>query len=486
MKSLFLSVIATLVAIMNPGEAAFASSANGIVAVNSLEELMPLLKQDNVEVKMAPGVYRVTASDIKSNKYPATSEVEEGIKKRVLILVEGNNSTYDFTGVTVEIETAIFTNLDPKYREFINLQTLGNHNVIKNLKLVDIGKETDFPNMGCTNIVLDGSFNRIEGVELYSIGSKPYRYGEVFGQGAGPAMPLKKHCGCLVRGYYNHVKSCKIVHHAYGHCLFMQAADHPIIEDCHIESEMTTTDNILLEKGSGSDADKLNFITTWGYKIPTGYTIACSEAGVRAYNAGRTMIDGQRFRRGTSNATVKGCTIKHARVGVVISHSVGENLIENCTAIGTERGFAVGSGGRIINCRTDVEFGPAMVVAYDSHENITADITIIPYPANEDRFVGNGSKQIALIKGSGHNITFKRDPSLADEGMNREFKIFVGGDDKTIGALAKDENYRAANITINNETLYPILLDDNSSNITGSTKGEVIDQGTSNNIKIER
>ncbi len=447
-----------------------------VIEVEDIAALQPYLKLSNINVVVKPGTYRITAADMKSGKYPAESEVELGRLKRVLMLFEGCNSTYDFTGVTVEIEAEVFTDLDAKYREFINVQTLGNNNVIKNLKLIDIADRNDAPNRGCVNVMLDGSFNRIEGVEVYSTGSYPYGYGELFGKG-GPytVSGIKKHCGCLVRGFKNHVLNCKIIHHGYGHCLFMQGADYPTIEGCYIESEMRNTNEILKEKGTvGAEID---FKTYFGYQIPANYTIALSEEGIRAYNGGDTMIDGVRYKRGTSNPTILNCYIKNARAGVTLTHATGTKYVEGCTVIGCERGFCIGSGD-IVNCKADTQYGPALGVDYERDRGMVADLTLLPNVG--EPLGGNGSKHAAIIIGNNHKITLRRGEGFKK--FEKDLLINVGGDNRTIGMLNNDQNYNANNIEIINETGYTIVLDDNTSNITGTTKGKVEDHGTDNSV----
>lgn len=469
-------MMAALMAIVNLATPTSVLAAKKI-KVSSIEELLPYLKQDNVNVKMASGTYRITAADMEAGKYTSVSEVEEGLKKKVILLFEGSNSTFDFSGSTLEFEAKLWTELDPMFREFINVQTLGNNIVIKNLKLVDCGQTSDFPNRGYVNVMLDGSYNRIENVEINSTGSYPYRYGELFGKGGPHLVTLHKHSACLVRGYKNHVLNCKIRHYAFGHCLFMQAADWPIIEGCDIQSEMVSTNDILAEAGTGSDADKVGMMTYFGYRIPQNYTIACSEEGIRAYNGGTTMIDGVRYTRGTSNVTVKDCYVKNVRAGVTLTHATGQKYVENCTVIGCERGFAIGSG-QIVNCKADTQYGPALGVDYTSDNGMVADITILPNAG--EAMGGNGSRHAAIIIGYNHKVTLRRAPGLTKP--DQELIINIGGDNKTIGMLGKDNNYNAHDIEIINETGHPIILDDNTSNITGTSKGLVMDYGENNSI----
>ncbi|MFR9620615.1 MAG: hypothetical protein SNH63_05265 [Rikenellaceae bacterium] len=446
------------------------------ITVSSLEELMPHLKHNNVTVAMTPGTYRVTAEDMRNGRFPSESEVEEGRLKKVLLLFEGNNSYYDLTGVVLEIEAEVFTKLDNKYREFINIQTLGNNNVIKGIKLVDIANMTDGPNRGYVNVILDGASNRLEEVEINSIGSFPYGYGELFGKGGKNVINHRKHSACLVRGYKNHVLNCKIIHNSFGHCLFMQAADEPLIEGCYIQSFMTTTDSILAEKGG--DAERVGYLSYFGYQIPSGYTIAVSEEGIRAYNGGETMIDGVRYKRGASNVTIKDCYVKNVRAGVTLTHATGRKYVENTTVIGCERGFCVGTG-QIVNCQADCQYGPALGVDYGHDRGTIADITILPN-ADQARS-GNGSKHAAIIIGNNHKITLRRGAGLCL--TDQELTINIGGDNRTIGLLSKDQNYPASDIEIVNETGYPIVIDDNASRIVGKTTGAVVDNGDNNKIE---
>ncbi|MFI3302723.1 MAG: hypothetical protein SNH35_06405 [Rikenellaceae bacterium] len=470
MKTRFpIMVVALLVA---TNLCSVASAAETVIKVNNIVELQPLLKQSNVHVKVAPGVYRVTAADMKEN-FKATAEVVEAKVTRSLILVEGSGSTFDFTGVTLEVETEVFNAYERC--EFNHMHILGNNNVVKNLKLVDVGGVDDFPKFGCVNVVVDGANNRVEGVEVNLVGSYPYGYGELFGKGGPATIRHKKHSAMMVRGYANHIKNCKIYNRSFGHCIMMQAADKPLIEGCYIEGEMSNTDVVLKEKGTGSAADKIGFKTVWGYTVPAGHAIALCEEGIRAYNGGNTMIDGNRIKRGASNVTVKNCYIKNTRAGVTLTHAKGERYVENTTAVGTNRGFAIGTGGKMVNCFADTENGPAFGVDYVGDRNIEVDLTIL---ANKNKHY-NGSSHAAIIIGSGHKIHLKKADGLK---ADADLFIHVGGDNQTIGLLAKDENYKATEITLINDTDFVVKLDDNSSDSTITSVGKVLNNGTNNKI----
>ncbi|WP_165730788.1 hypothetical protein [Polaribacter sp. 20A6] len=439
--------------------------------VNSLKELLPYLKQSNVKVVLKPGVYTITAQDIKNGDFSDSSIVKN--HANVLFLFSGNNSIYDFTDVTINVKTAVLSAFPSKNEELYEIQIIGNKNVLKNLTIADVGSVNDAPTRRATNIVMDGASNRIEGFHITTKGSYPYGYGEVFGKGGKSVINHRKHSSFLVRGYKNHAKNCTIIHRSYGHAMFMQAADWPLIEGCYIEGVMRSTDDMLTEKGTGSDADKVDFKTAFDYKLPTGYMLCLGEEGIRAYNGGETVIDGVQYRRGTSNPTVINCTIKNMRAGVTLTHATGKKYVSGTTAIGCQRGFCIGTGD-IVDSYADTQYGPALGVDYPNDEGMNAEITLLPYKGKSY----NGSGHAAIIIGKNHKIILRN----AIENADQNLKINLGGDNKTIGLLGKDENYSASNIVLHNFTNYPVVLDDNSKNNTGVSVGEVTDEGETNHI----
>ncbi|WFO15944.1 hypothetical protein M601_019950 [Cellulophaga baltica 4] len=448
-------------------------NSNAQVTVHSLSELIPYLDDDNVDVKLAPGVYSITVKDVENGLYQQETKIKNVSK--VLLLFEGNKSTYDFRGVTLNIETKVFAAFGNV--EVYEIQILGNSNVLKNLTLVDVGSVYDSPTRRACNIVMDGAHNRIEGFNVTTKGSYPYGYGDAFGKGGATVIPHQKHSSCLIRGESNHLKNSSFIHRSYGHCIFMQAASNPLIEGCYVEGEMRSTDDILAEKGTGTPADKVDFMTVWGYKLPAGYMLSTGEAGIRAYNAGETSIDGKFYARGTSNPTVLNCTVKYMRTGVTIAHATGKKYVEGCTAIACENGFSLGAGD-VVNCRADCTYGPVYTSTYETDENYNADITILasslPYM--------NGSGSVAYIGGSGHNILLRG----SDEGAKLGLKIKVGGDKNNIrllhGNLPDQNNFKASNFEIQNLTHYPLLLSEKSTEVSGQSLGVVTDLGKKNKV----
>ncbi|MEP4078606.1 discoidin domain-containing protein [Haloferula sp.] len=427
-----------------------------VVNVSSPADLLPYMTQDNVTATLDPGTYTIDAADVNSTFGTPRFEIW------------GSNSTYDFTGVTINFAPDIYdSNLSMNH-----FQIYGNDNVLKNLTMVDLcDKYGTAGKSGGVNIIMDGSNNRLEGFHMTIRGSYPYGYGDCFGKGGSYTIKHWKHSGLLVRGESNHVLNCTLMQESYGHCIFMQAASNPTIEGCYVEAETRTTDDMLAE--TSGPAFDINFMTVWGFTLPAGYTKSTCEGGIRAYNGGNTYIDGSWYSRGTSNPTILNNTLVNTRTGVTLTHASGTRYVSGCTTIGTERGYAIGSG-IIENCFSDVKHGPAFGVDYDSDSGITADITIIPHEGSHY----NGSKHVAYITGNNHNITFRgvvQNPEL-------DLEVNMGGDRRIESSSNVVDDYLADNIVLNNLTGYPLILDDNSDGNSGQSIGTITDAGTSNSF----
>ncbi|MDQ8183485.1 thrombospondin type 3 repeat-containing protein [Pelagicoccus sp. SDUM812005] len=436
---------------------------DGTITVNSLAELYPYLDDDNVSVKLAPGTYRITPSDITSGEIGFVEPIQD---TRALLMFQGNNSVYDFAGVTIEVETGVF-NAFGNYAVH-ELHLLGNYNVVKNLTLVDVGSVHDYPRKGALSALMDGIENRLEGVHMTVRGSYPYGYGDAFGKGGSYTIKHFKHSALLVRGQRNHVKDCTIIHRAYGHAIFMQGADSPTIEGCYIEGEVRSTDDMLAE--TSGPAYDIDFMTDWGYRLPPGFMMSLQEEGIRAYDGGRTIINGEQLEpRAASNPTVINCTVKRMRGGVTLPHATGTRTVIGTTTIECEQGFSIG-GGTIEDCASDAKYGPVLGFPYSRSSGTNADITILP---SDDSL--NGSGLVAYIGGRNHNITLRS----SEGAVNPNLKIGMGMPRDDVRGLA---DLTATDIQINNLTGYPLELGPDSAGTTGASVGPVTDNGTDNSV----
>ncbi len=446
-KNMLAKLVLAILAMMALPASLFAQ-----VTVNSLAELIPYLDDDDANVTMAAGEYAIDNSVIASL----------GLSNPIIVF-SGNNSTFDFTGVKFNISTEVFRNFGSV--SVVELNILGNNNVLKNLTIEDIG--TDHPLHKAQSIVMDGANNRIEGFHVTTRGSYPYGYGDAFGKGGPWTIKHYKHSGILIRGESNHLKDSTVIGRSYGHMVFMQAASNPTIEGCYIEGEVRTTDDMLAE--TSGPAFDIDFMTVWGYRLPAGYMMSLQEAGIRAYNAGETVIDGVEYSRGTSNPTLLNNTVKYARSGIALAHASGTKYVEGCTTIGCERGYAIGSG-QIVNSSGDAIYGPLFGVDYENDRNIVADLTVLP--SNDGLY--NGSGQLAYIIGRNHDITFRSEDPNPDQSL----VINVGGDNNTIGNSGAFLAQAAYDLTVKNYTKYPLVLDPESTSITYESDGPVTDNST--------
>lgn len=455
------------------------------INVSSLLELKPYLLQDNVSVKLAPGEYTVTADDVSSGSIGKYWTGTKYIRKNFnVFLFEGNNSTYDFRGVTIKIKTQTAQSVGRV--DFYELRTIGSNNVILNLTVVDDGSVHDQPTFRATNVVLDGANNRMEGCHFTIKGSFPYGYGDMFGKGGHTLIDHHKRSACLVRGKSNMVKNSTFICRSYGHGIFFQGAEDPIIDGCYVEGELRSIADVLAEEGTSSPADKVGFETVYGFNLKDrkgNFYFSLQEAGVRSYNAGETIIDGVEYDRGVNGATVLNTTIVKMRVGVNIGWATGTKRIENCRALACETGYWIGSNGKIVNCKGDASIG-SLLTEDLYRSKATIDLTLL------DNYVTplDGEVTDIYCAGSGHQITL-HDSTTYDN----DIKIVIGG--KRLahrfkdGASNKPLNFDADDITFINYSRYPIEVGRKAEDInitTCGSKESVIDNGLRTSVSYNK
>ena len=445
--------------------------------VKSLAELQPYLDDDKVHVKLAPGEYTVTADDIRNGVYGKAMNQANFDEFYAIFPFLGSDSTYDFTGVTIKVKTGALKAAGGV--DFREIYIQGNNNVLKNLTLIDDGDVKDAPAKRAQNIVMDGAKNRVEGFHVTVKGSFPYGYGDIFGKGASNTIGHKKHSACLIRGNSNHVKDCTFIHRAYGHGIFCQAANDPIIEGCYVEGQISSTDKVLAEEGSGSPADKISFKTTWGFDLRKrpGYRFSLQEDGIRAYSGGKTIVDGVIREGGTHGMTVKNCTVVNMRSGVTVGWATGKKSIENCSVLACETGYWIGSDATVINCRGDSSLGP--LYSEDvGRSNSTAELTLLDdyVPKIGDTpslFYAGGNHKLTLYDGT---TSFDKSIILKVGGDRVAHRWWADSDEKPIRREARK-------VTFTNFTKYPVVFENNTSENELKTCGPTTDNGSSNKVQ---
>ncbi|WP_372752093.1 Ig-like domain-containing protein [Mariniflexile sp.] len=440
-------------------------SAYTQTTVNSMAELLPYLDDDGVNIIMAPGTYAITGADIDNGLYGTIHPLFTD--NTMLLNFSGSNSTYDFTGVKLNIDTVVFTKFGSNHVNEIHVT--GSNVVIKNLTMEDIGWTK--PNKTALGIALDGIGNTLEGIHMTVRGSFPYGYGDMFGKGSGAVIGHNKHAAILVRGENNTIKNCTIMHYAYGHGIFVQGGINTTVEGCYLEGELRTTDDVLAEAGTGSPADLVNFMTVYGYTVPAGWMFSKQEDGIRAYNNGPHWQTGATTN--TSNMIVKDCTVKRMRSGVVIGFADNTKYVENCTTIECETQYSMGTGATVVNSRGDTKYGPLYVDEYDTSRDNTMDFTVL---SNRGAY---GNDMLAYFGGQGHNVTFRDTEPHDDSQMD----IIVSGDRRGLRfGPGTTTGFDASGMVLKNYTNNPVLSGSLSSNNNIESCGLVTNTGSNNTI----
>jgi hypothetical protein len=444
------------------------SGALGQTVVGSFAELLPLLDDNEVSVKMAPGTYSITAADCGAGALFTESNLFE---------FTGTNTIFDFTDVIFEIDTEVlqqFGNIDVK-----EVAVFGANQVLKNLTMIDIGNTR--PTRTALGVLLDGVNNRIEGFNLTVRGSYPYGYGDIFGKGSGYVIKHFKHSAMLVRGEDNHLLNCKVFHRSYGHGIFCQGSINATIEGCYVEGEVRTSDDVLAEAGSGSAADGKSFVTNWGedengengYTLQPGWMFSCQEDGIRCYNTGPGLEVTNTVN--TADIRVIDCTVNQMRSGVTIGFCNDTKYVENCVALGTEGGYWVGTYGEIVDCAGNAVYGQLLGNAYQTDRDSVADLTVLN---NEGRY---GNEILTYAGGARHNITLRS----RDEYVDPNLHIMLAGIREGIREYVVNTKYNdfsTTDIDVDNYTQYPVIMGTKSTGTSGQTGGSVINYGSGNSL----
>ena len=330
---------------------AIATAWGGEITVSSLAELAKAASADNQEIRVQPGVYRM--ADYLTPE--VLKEIDAGVDRSQsrppvpMFVFRGNDNQIDLTGVTLEIDTALYRKIPQGgYTRCVIVEGKGNR--IEGLTIRNTG---DNHGSGGNILSVQGDDNTVENVTLNVHGSFPWGYGDLLGKGGPNLVILEKQSGIQVIGSHTLLRRCKVVSRAFGHCFYIQGGDGSRIEDCHAEGSVRSTNDMLADT-SGPAFDQ-GFRSVYRnrdgrFTITPGYTKSLSEDGFRTYgNAG--------------NVTLVNCTAVNTRAGFEIGardDAKTKTTIENCEARGCERAFLIGSHTIIRRSRGDIAHGPLL------------------------------------------------------------------------------------------------------------------------------
>ncbi len=434
------------------------------VSIRSIEELATVAKISNQVVVMAPGKYQM-ADYLKPEVIASTTP--DVIGRCAMIEFSGSNNTFDFTNVTIEVDTKL---LDDFKKHVIEFYVTGNNNHIKGLTINDIGNNPTFS--GGNSFTVLGDNNYITQVTLHVSGSSPYGYGDLLGKGSSNLLRLKKHSGMLIEGVNDSIIGCRIISRAFGHCFFVQGGVNVYFENCTAEAFVRSTTEMLAE--TSGPAFDLNFSSVYRNrnsenKIPPGYTKSLSECGFRMYGSGGPT------KRSTGAVTAVNCTAINTRIGFAFSKVNGNVLIKDGLAKGCEAGYNV-DGVTIVNSKGDAKNGPLLYVGSGEVSNV--ELTLLPDTSSTI------IHSIACIVGDGHKITLRKEGNSI-----RQLKNFILLGSSRPSGTNPFSPYGTANakgIVLNNSTGMPIELNSLASNCIITSNADVQDKGKNNKIAIKK
>ncbi len=324
--------------------------------VDNLADLYQVAQQSGNTVRIKPGVYALDSYLNDERIEELKQQFPDGPPRqpRWLLRISGNDNTFDFTGVSIEINTELYAKLPYGYTRCIFID--GNNNTIQGLTLRNTGPSDRGSNGNILSVF--GNGNTLKEVNLYVSGSKPYGYGDLLGKGGPNLTGLQKQSGIMVTGENNTLKRCKVFSRAFGHCFYIQNhgghnAKNILLEDCYAEGTTRTTNQMLSEtEGLAYD---LSFRSVYQnrdgrFMITPGYTKSLSEDGFRTYG-------------GVGNVTLRNCIANHTRAGFEIGGTDDADtrtILEGCQALGTERGYLLGSNVLVRDSRGDILHGPLL------------------------------------------------------------------------------------------------------------------------------
>ena len=424
------------------------------VTVRSLSELAEYAQKSDQSITLAPGEYQIT--DFIT---PKVIKAKRKSGEFALIDFSGSNNQFHFANTTIWHDTIIRNSLRPKIHSD-EFPISGNGNTFKDLKLLCKG---DGISHGGTLVAITGEGNTLIDARLLCQGSFPYGYGDLFGKGSeNVVIPARKHSGLLITGDHTTLQGCHLIMRSFGHGIFMQKdASDVLIENCRVEGKVRGTREMLAERGTIAAEKKFRTsIRTRNGKneILPGYTKSLSEDAFRTYGSHRNLV-------------IRNCIATHMRGGFEI-RSPEPALLENCQAIGCERGFWVGDGNILKSCAGDTQFGPLL---YVEGKDVNAELTLLPQSTSSI------VHSIANIHGEDHTITIK-----APNGRQRvpPLPIQIGYSSPAAGEnMSEGSEKPASGIKLFNDTAMPVIIGAKASDCEIESRGRII-ENKGEDIKI--
>lgn len=379
------------------------------IVVSSVAELINYISQDDVNVKMTAGIYYVDNTSLMSkydllahdntleSAYAVTSETSSNVYNVTSLLnFSGSRSTFDLTDVYIYFNTKNFTTMG-SVRIFL-VAVSGHESELKGLQFICYGDDTEddpyYPQDSAVTCAVHGVSNTLTDVRIESKGSYPYGYGSHYGLNDSQyeLVDIHKQTTMLISGSNTHLDGCTVRARAFGHGIAIQGAQNTLIENCLVQGDVRSNDDII-------DIDPLGLVALTNQHsesyldgiMARGDMCSLSEDGIRTYAnaASYSTTD-------TGNVTVKNTTVKHMRRGYMLEFATSATMtIDGCTSIGNiEVGFMISSNTTITNCVGDALYGPLLSNSYNRNSGY-AQVELMADEPEDSRFSPDRLVEIA-------------------------------------------------------------------------------------------
>ncbi|SHJ76511.1 hypothetical protein SAMN04488028_1011153 [Reichenbachiella agariperforans] len=427
-------------------------SETDTILVYSLTEWKQYLDKSHVRVKLQPGNYQIDEAD--------------NIR---FIRITGDDAYFDLRGVRFMVDTKLFSRPDLAKSDdgnsmYCAIEVSGDRVTLEGLYIETYG---DTPGRQSKNKMFNivGEGDVLKNVEVRTTGSSPWGFGYLYGLGGGD---VRKMNGIRVGYPAKDVKllGCKVHMRAMGHAIFLQGAENTLIENCHVDGLLRTTDAILAET-SGYAFDRDFYAGKGGYvegtmiredgKIMPGEIVSLSEDGIRMY----PEYNGHK----TKNTTVKNCTVTQMRRGICTGLSTsGDKVIDCVVRDCVATGYNVGNADTLINCSADAKYAEAFCVPYTNAKNAYVEMNIL------DSRNGMANDLLAKINGEGHHVIVKTaNEDYIPSSMAIKLASWQG-----YGNFNKKATPLATDVVLDNETNCKVLSYPGVKDTEINSKGEII------------
>ncbi len=421
-----------------------------IIGISSVEELARHAGRDAQNIRMRPGLYHLS-------DYITPEKLREMRETRDWHFIDfsGNENMFDLTGVEIEVDTQLRQELRaPTHNpEFI---VSGNKNTLKGLTMTNTGDGTS----AAGNVLsVSGAENTLQDITLHVRGSYPYGYGDLFGKGGGPIIRHRKHSGIQITGDNARIIGCKIFMRSYGHGFYVQGGENAYFEDCYVEGEMRSTDDMLAEThGPAYDVDFRSVYRNRDgeFRVLPSYMKSLAEDGFRSY--------------GVDGTTFINCTARNMRGGFEL-RSEGHRL-ENCRAFGNERAFWIGGNSKVKRSRGDAKYGPLLFL-----EGTGSSVELELLADESDKNV----HALATIHGSGHTVSIRPWGGERRDALPIRVAFSQPGGGEGMSPYGQNE---ARDLILENMTSMPVVIGALARECRVRTLGEVI-ENEGEDIQIE-